>query len=268
MTRHFSAFLLCLLALTLSACATKHHRPPSTQSAPRLAYSNWHLEKRGLDENSSGDPHYIIDVRYPEIIGHPDTASTRQLNQMILTYVRATIQDFKEHAPHNNFDYSDYPVEMLINEFSLHYNAALLKPRGHTIVSIRFETTTRFFSEAHSVHHYDVINYDLTEGKVLTLDSLFRPNSPYLQKLAHQSTTTLRHRFTQGMPWMPWNYEANLALEENFRIWNLDQQSLVITFQEYQVTPYSSQAQKIRIPYSRLRSLLSPASPVSAYAYV
>lgn len=258
--RNFSASLLFLLTLALSACAKQQHLPP----AP--AHTQWQVAERRFTENNSAKTAYQLDLRYPEIISHPDTASTRQINQWIYTSLQEAVAAFKKHLPKGPPDYADYPAQLTSNRFRLRYTATLLKPGGHTLISLRFETTTHYAGEFTDLHHLAVMNYDLQDGTLLTLASLFKPDAPYLEALANQCQNTLRKRFTQGMPWMPWDMESNQPLAKNFQIWNLERKGLVVTFQEYQVTPYSSKPQRILLPYTRLRPLLSPASPVAIYA--
>lgn len=262
MTRLIYTFLCCLLTLGLYSCAHHHPAPPKP-----LVFSNWQLEKRSFKEKNE-TPEYQIDIQYPEIVSHPPTASSEEVNQWIQTYISASIQTFKKKTPQATLDFQDYPVELRSNTFRITYTASLIKPRQHTIVSIRFKTDTLYMGEITHLHHFAVINYDLTEGKKLTLDSLFKPNSGYLRLLANTCQKKLSDRLAQGMVWMPWDYKASLALPQNFQIWNLARKGLLITFQEEQVTPYSSAPQTILLPYPSLRSVLSPSSPVAAYAYL
>jgi len=260
MSRVFSACLLVFLTVVLSACASQHK--------PLVAPANtkWRVTERRFVENNTGNPAYQLDLRYPEIISHPDTASTRQLNQWIWNDLQDSLAAFKKHLPKDPPDFADYPTQLTNNRFSFRYTLTRLEPRDHVLISLRFETTTHYAGEFTDLHHLAVLNYDLRDGTMLTLASLFKPDSPYLETLAKRCQTVLRKRFTQGMPWMPWNAEGSQALAQNFQIWNLEREGVVITFQEYQVTPYSSMAQRILLPYTRLRPLLSPASPVAAYA--
>ncbi len=263
MTKILSPFFFCFLTLALSACVHHHQPPPKPKP---LVFADWRVEKRSLRETNE-TPFYQIDVKYPEIVSYPNTASAEELNQQIRTYISTNIQTFKQGAPRDSLDFQDFPSQMRNNEFRITYSATIIKPRQHTIVSIRFKTETLYLTEVTRLHHFAVMNYDLTEGRMLTLDSLFKPSSGYLQVLAKTCQKTLSERLAQGMVWMPWDYKGSLALAENFQIWNLKRRGLEITFQEKQVTPYSSLPQKIYIPYASLRSVLAPGSPVAAYAY-
>jgi hypothetical protein len=48
----------------------------------------------------------------------------------------------------------------------------------------------------------------------------------------------------------------------NFRNWNLEEDGILITFEEYQVAPYVYGAQEVEIPYSVLKSYLSANAPI------
>jgi len=49
---------------------------------------------------------------------------------------------------------------------------------------------------------------------------------------------------------------------ENYQVWNFDFDNLLITFEQYQVMPYSAGPQTMTIPYYRLKDELNPASPL------
>ena len=256
--KSFATFFLGLLTLTLTGCIKQKPTP--------LVYSNWQIEKKIIKEESK-EPSYLIRAEYPEVVNHASLASTQHLNKLIRTYIAKNIQQFKEVIPQDNSELQDYPPEMRHNEFHITYSANLIKPQQHTIVSLRFETDMVLFAEPQHSHHFAVLNYDLSRDEILTLDSLFKPESTYLPLLAKACQQQLTDRLSDGMLWMPWNREGSKPYPENFKIWNLEEKGLLITYQEDQVNPYSAVPQTILIPYASLRSVLSETSPVTVYAY-
>jgi len=50
---------------------------------------------------------------------------------------------------------------------------------------------------------------------------------------------------------------------KNFKNWNLQADSILITFDEYQVAPYVYGTQEVEIPYSVLEKILSAKSPIA-----
>lgn len=229
--KSFAIFFLGLLTLILVACTAKHPKPTP------LVYSNWQLEKKVIQEESK-EPSYFIKAEYPEIVSHARLASTEHLNALIRTYIAKNIEQFKQVLPQDNSELQDYPAEMRHNTFHITYSANFIKPRQHTIVSLRFETDMVLFAEPQHLHHFAVINYDLSKDEILKLDSLFKPDSNYLSLLAKACQKQLTARLSEGMLWVPWNREGSKPYPENFKIWNLEEKGLVITYQEDQVTPY------------------------------
>jgi len=44
----------------------------------------------------------------------------------------------------------------------------------------------------------------------------------------------------------------------NFKNWNIQADSILITFDEYQVAPYTNGPQEVEIPFSELKNIFSP----------
>ncbi len=261
--KSFLTFFLGLLTLTLTACTvcTSKQQKPTP-----LVFSNWQLEKKVFKEENQ-EPFYLITAKYPEVVNQTKLASTQHLNELIRTYVSKSIEQFKRVIPKDSTELQDYPPEMRHNEFHITYSATLIKPQQHTIVSLRFETDMVLFAEPRHQHGFAVINYDLSQDKMLSLDSLFKPDSDYLPLLAKACQKQLTARLSAGMLWVPTNPEGSKPYPENFKIWNLEEKGLLITYQENQVSPYSAVPQTILIPYASLRPVLSETSPVTVYAY-
>ncbi|HZD55986.1 MAG TPA: hypothetical protein VE136_04645, partial [Anaerolineales bacterium] len=62
---------------------------------------------------------------------------------------------------------------------------------GHDILSVVF-FVSEYLGGAHPGGHHDVINYDLSEAKVLSLGDLFKPESNYLEAIADYSIQELK----------------------------------------------------------------------------
>jgi len=59
--------------------------------------------------------------------------------------------------------------------------------------------------------------------------------------------------------------EGALPIAQAYQHWNLQPGGLLITFDEYQVAPYSAGPQRVLVPYSSLRDILDPAGPLAPF---
>ncbi|HEX4045792.1 MAG TPA: RsiV family protein, partial [Gammaproteobacteria bacterium] len=114
---------------------------------------------------------------------------------------------------------------------------------------------------AHPYHHHFVLNYDLKNNQPLELGMLFNPNADYLTVLSTYTQMTLSNRH---LPDKEMIAAGTAPKPENFRNWNIKPNGLLITFDEYQVAPYVNGTQTVLVPYSFLKSILNPTSPVTA----
>jgi len=240
--------LLCTITLFLSACAH--------QKKAEVIYSEWHIQKRVLKENNQR-PLYEISIDYPEVTNSLAPHSTKDVNNVIQTFVKNSVQPFKEKMHLDNDDLKDFPPEMRKNYLHMTYTAAIVKPHLDTIISIRSRAETLFLGQDIPKHYLAVLNYDMTHGKILTLSSLFKPDSSYLEILSDYCKEKLTKRLTSGMPWMAWNMTGLAPLPENFQYWNVQPNGLTITFDESQLSPYSTTAQTVTIPYGVLKNVLA-----------
>jgi hypothetical protein len=53
---------------------------------------------------------------------------------------------------------------------------------------------------------------------------------------------------------------------ENYQVWNITPQGLLVTFDEYQVASYAQGPQSVILPYQTLRPLLRADGPVGGQA--
>lgn len=123
-----------------------------------------------------------------------------------------------------------------------------------------FKFDFSFYSDgaAHPGLNSLTLNYDLGQGKELALADLFLPNSNYLEVISNYSIAELSKQ-----PFFDSSFSTGAGpTPENYRNWNITPESLLITFDEYQVAPYAAGPQKVMVPYSELRALINPQGPL------
>lgn len=126
--------------------------------------------------------------------------------------------------------------------------------------SLKFDFSGYADGAAHPYNYSLTLNYDLEQGNKLSLSELFPKDSNYLEVIARYCVVELSKRdigfyggFQQGAEPTP----------DNYRNWNIAQDGILITFNEYQVAPYAAGQQTILVPYYELTSIINPQGPLA-----
>ena len=243
-----------LLAAALTACGSgvAQFAPDSTPLATATAaplYQQVSLTSVPAEEDSQS-PAYKITTQTPTLTGSDDPRLAA-FNQETSSLVKQAVEAFKQ----NMADLGPAPIPAT-STFDLRY--ALVSSPGY-IYSIKFDTEGYVAGAAHPYHLTYTLNYDLEEGKDLSLADLFLPNSGYLEVIANYCTSQLMTRdigfdaiFQQGAAPLP----------ENYKNWNITPDGLMITFDEYQVAPYAAGPQTVVVPYVELIAIIDLQGPL------
>ncbi len=106
-------------------------------------------------------------------------------------------------------------------------------------------------------------NYDLNQGKILTLSDIFIPNANFIKAISDHCINALKQRNVSNHDWVIKGASASL---NNYSSWNIVPQGLMITFDPYQVAPYAVGPQEIVIPYSTLKGMIRQDGPLASFA--
>ncbi len=221
--------------------------PPPTQTPPPL-YLSVTLTSVPVKETSD-NPVYTAKADVPTLQGSDDMRVV-QFNNEMTGLTQEEIARFKDNARMG----SHMPGSQ-----GSGYNQTyeLLSPPGN-IISIKLSINTYIEGAAHPGTISRVVNYDLENGRDLTLDQLFKPGIDYLQIIANYCIADLKNR--------PIDFESNSSgadpLPENYGNWNITADGLLITFDEYQVAAYALGPQLVTIPWSELKTSLDPNGPL------
>lgn len=266
-----SLFLLMVLLITTLACGASAPSttvaatlqpfiastltpvlPPDPTAAPGLSQM---LTLRSTPFNESGTaPAYTITAQIPVLQGSDDSRVTA-LNTRLDQIVQTEIDQFKNDV----LSFVSNPPISAGSSFDLQYS--VIGQRAD-IWSIKFNIMFYSDGAAHPSHYSITINYDLENGRELTLDELFLPASNYLQTISDICKAQLSTRdigfesFSKGADPLP----------ENYQLWNISNDGLVITFDEYQVAAYAAGPQVVVIPFSALQTIVNPQSVLGLFA--
>jgi hypothetical protein len=99
----------------------------------------------------------------------------------------------------------------------------------------------------------------LKRGRVLKLEDLFRPDSGYLKAVAERAVAELLKLDLGDDEWIRRGAGPGAR---NYACWNFTPEGLQITFDVYQVAPYSAGRQEVVIPYAALTPFAKPDGPL------
>ncbi len=138
--------------------------------------------------------------------------------------------------------------------------AEVLLPADHDIISVVF-VNFFYLGGAHPGSYHWTVNYNFTTGQPLSLANLFTPGAPYLERIADYCVDDLNARLEFDI-WM----DGAAPEPENYQVWALTYDGLLVVFDEYQVAPYAAGPQQVLVPYDVLADLLHPQGPLALHA--
>lgn len=201
---------------------------------------------------------YTIEATFPQIKGLHLTENQKQFNQLIYQNVLHTAEQFKNYVQLDLAHAQTLPEEERRNSLTIDYDIDLIKAGSTSIITVRFNMEGMQAGRAHPYHQHEVFNFDLNTGKLLSLKDLFKPRKNYLKIFSAYSKQQLSTKLTDKFM----IDDGTAPNEKNYQNWNLEEDGILITFDEYQVAPYVAGAQEVTVPYSLLKNIMSPASPM------
>jgi hypothetical protein len=246
---------LLALAFGVLGCSLNPPVPPtSTPEVPTATvaptevplYERAQFTTESASE-SGGAPNYTITTELPALVG-VDDGRIVEFNVLMQMTVKEMVDGFKDSM-------KDQPVTPIVAGSSFDVTYELILRTGY-VYSIKFNVMGYTDGAAHPYHFSKTVNFNLETGQEVTLDQLFLPGSNYLQIFSDVSKAELSKRdigftdeiFSSGADPTP----------ENYQHWNIAEDGLLITFDEYQVAPYAAGAQTVTVPYSALKDVIDP----------
>lgn len=253
--------LLLFTTYTLANSAPTAVLPPATENEAVIIDSHFKvISKTQNEENQTLN--YTLDATYPQITGVPLSTAAQNFNQQINKIVTSEIEQFKNSVQRDLPHMQTLPQDVRHNTLKMDYDVDVIHPDQLSLVSVRLNIEGMQAGRAHPFHVYRVLNFDLTHGKELALSDLFKPKTNYLHALSKYSSKQLNASLTDK--WMIANgAKANPA---NYKNWNIQADSILITFDEYQVAPYTNGPQEVEIPFSELKNIFSPQALIISSA--
>jgi hypothetical protein len=247
----FAVFILLTVlacnAMVPTATVTPSPIPPTATTIP-LSQQVTLISAPFKETNQT--PRYTITAQTPQLTGSDDPR-LQVFNQRLNEIVTKEVETFRQ-----SFLQNTAPQVTETGSF-LDVTYTLVSQLGD-IWSIKLDFSFYSDGAAHPGLYSLTVNYDLAQGKELALGDLFLPTSNYLETIANYCNTELsKQPFFED----PFQEGAQPTLE-NYRSWNLTQDGLAITFDEYQVAPYAAGPQTVIVPYRELQAVIDPQAPL------
>ncbi len=217
--------------------------PPTLLPQPTATLSQEKITDH-LDSlnNLSG---YNIEVVYPRLTG--EDAVSQKFNLSAKDVVEHVIDFFKKDLE----NMGELPPDMASHESALNIDYEIIHAEDD-LISVLFKISIYYAGAAHPSHFTEALNFDLIDGSVVELSSLFKPGTDYLLFLSDYCLGDLQK---QGV--LEWE-DGALPKSENYRVWNISTAGLQITFDPYAVAPYAAGTQKVIIPFDKMSDVLNP----------
>jgi hypothetical protein len=201
-------------------------------------------------------PVYTISVQTPKLAGSDDERA-QTFNQAVSDLIQSEIEYFRK-----NLLAQTPAVPVSAGSFFDAQYVVILQ--NSELWSLKFNFMGYADGAAHPYHYSMVFNYDLEQGRKLSLEELFIKDSNFLEVISSHCIFELSKRdigfyggFEQGAQPEP----------KNYRNWNITTNGLMITFDEYQVAPYAAGPQTVTIPYTELKTIINPKGPLAMFPH-
>ncbi|MCX6159606.1 MAG: DUF3298 and DUF4163 domain-containing protein [Ignavibacteriae bacterium] len=184
---------------------------------------------------------YNVEMYYPKI-RNESSEGARGFNKAIAGFVEGNRKDFLKDI--KSMDYKpDMPSEYFVN-YDVSYSD------DHFVSVVLY--TYYFTGGAHGSTIATTFNYDIDYNQNLKLSDLFEGN--YLNIISDYCIKEIMK--DDAYADADWVKEGASAKEENFKAFNLNEEGLLIHFQQYQVLPYAAGMPDVLIPQNLLKGVV------------
>lgn len=208
------------------------------------------LEQKKIQESG---PHFTIDAAYPVRAG--EGPAVAEANRQIRGSVDEVVGDFRGQldeltaAPGTEDGGWQGPDWSL----SIDYDTPYRTSRYLAIPFSGYEYT----GGAHGMPLILPLVIDLSTGRPIPPEGLFKPGSDWIKTLSERCYSALRGRDLLGND-EEWLREGTAPKPENFSLLFPGPDGLTVTFAPYSVAPYAAGIQEVLIAYKDLAEILSP----------
>lgn len=232
-------------------------QPPSPTNPAPVATDVPLLPQATFETSSSSEsgkaPDYTLKTAIPVLQGS-DPRIQKFNHELMAEVIQPAIDQFRK-------DLAMQPAAPIAGGSFLDLHYELISPPGNNIISLQIQMDGMSDGAAHPYHVTLSFNYDLQKGEQITLKQLFLHGVNPLKTIADYCKAELGKR---DIGFQGFEIGAE-PTNENYAVWNLSSDGLVIFFNEYQVAAYAAGPQSVTIPLDKLSSIIDPAGPLAGW---
>jgi hypothetical protein len=212
--------------------------------------------------DNSKEKRYSIDAEYPEIQGD---SRFDGFNREARSLVTKDVGAFKAGETSDEPPGDTTPAQTQDSTLDVRYE---VRYATDDLISVEFTEASYESGAAHGNSLTTVLNYDVKNNRKLALSDLFSAKN-YLSVLANYSMKDLRDRAKNDSDSMISEDMMKTGASpqaDNYRAVAITKKGLWVTFDPYQVAPYAAGPQYVLVPYSALKDIIKPDSPIAPLA--
>ena len=207
---------------------------------------------------------YTVEAEYPQIEGD---ARFDKFNREARAMIAKDVAAFKSaETPTEPDTATDVTAEAGESTQDIGYD---IRYATDDLISVQFNEDSYSRGAAHGNQITTVLNYDVKNGKKLTLADLFNPKSNYLNVISAYCIKDLKQQAQKNKDTMLSDDTIQTgasARADNYKAWAITKKGLWITFDPYQVAAYAAGPQFVLVPYSALKDIIKADGPIAGLA--
>ncbi|HAY33426.1 MAG TPA: hypothetical protein DCY06_04760 [Bacteroidetes bacterium] len=226
----------------------------SSAQPMNITYKN--IDRKNEELNS------ILNVTYPQIDFGPDALmGARGIASDINNALDAVVQSYINSFESNLKDLKLRLDDSKQSSLKVSSEAGI---SGGSLLSVKFTIFSDIPGMAHPVTNDSSFNYSIVSTGILKLRDLFSPDSEFLKFLSAYSQKELEAKaYSEGNENIfDMIRSGTLPEEKNFTVWNIKNDSLIITFNPSQSAPYYFGVQSVPVPLSAMLNLIDKSGPL------
>jgi len=194
---------------------------------------------------------YTLTLNYPQIESHTNIAQD-DFNKFMKSKMQAEEDSVKKWM-------SDWKNDMTPKDTSYYEEDDSVFYHDANAISVLFYVDTYFSGAAHPSNWSYSVNYDLNANKEMQLSDLL--TGAYVNKLSEFCIKDITRQKTENEGVQINEQDDQVKdgagpKEENFQVFNITPEGLLITFPTYQVASYAEGPFDVLVPYAELKDFI------------
>jgi len=246
-------------AQVAAAFGISGHQPAARQflqgTVSHGSKARWKADR--IEENHIAYPPYELELEFPQFdVEDEDIAQINMLqrSRAVASLIRFRTLRLYLGPPEEDWQQMATAVNTLSESFEVSCFTS-------GIVSIRYSVFHYGAGAAHSNHYTEVANYQRQPLISLEVGDIFMPNRAFFGDLSAYCIKQLAEEKGESEP-SEWVLEGAGPEMKNFCNFNLTEDGLLVTFDEYQVGCYAEGAHHVFVPRDLLAQYLRPGCRV------